>query len=106
MEQFEAGHYVNQGYYKSFQPNLINKQSQIDNMEVIQLLSQADRGSGRLDMYSKYILNIDLYIRVHVLKEATQSSRIEGTQTIVDEAILAKEDIPAGQARRLGRGAQ
>lgn len=94
MKKFKSGTYINQGYYRSFQPDLINKQMLIDNMEVIQLLSQADRELGRLDMYSKYIPNVDLYISMHVAKEATQSSRIEGTQTNIDDALLDKEDIP------------
>ena len=94
MKNFKSGHYISQGYYKSFQPEFINRQLHIDNMEVIQLLSQADRELGRLDMYSKYIPNIDLFISMHVLKEATQSSKIEGTQTNMDEALLDKEDIP------------
>jgi Fic family protein len=94
MKQFKSGQYINQGYYKSFQPTLINRQWTIENMEVLQLLSQADRELGRLDMYSKYIPNIDLFISMHVLKEATQSSKIEGTQTNMEEALLDKEDIP------------
>lgn len=94
MKQYKSGQYISQGYYKSFQPSLINKQLQIDNMEVLELLSQADRELGRLDMYSKYIPNIDLFIRMHVLKEATQSSKIEGTQTNIEEALLEKEDVP------------
>ena len=94
MKQFKAGQYVSQGYYKSFQPTLINQQWKIESMEVMQLLSQADRELGRLDMYSKYIPNIDLFISMHVLKEATQSSKIEGTQTNMEEALLDKEDIP------------
>jgi len=94
MKNYKSGKYINQGYYKSFQPTLINKQLYIDDMEVMQLLSQADRELGRLDMYSKYIPNIDLFISMHVVKEATQSSKIEGTQTNVDEALLHKEDIP------------
>ena len=81
MKKFKSGHYINQGYYKSFQPAFINKQLQVDSMEILQLLSQADRELGRLDMYSKYIPNVELFIRMHVLKEATQSSKIEGTQT-------------------------
>lgn len=94
MEKFKSGQYVSQGSYKSFQPELINRQLQIKNMEILQLLSQADRELGRLDMYSKYIPNIDLFIRMHVIKEATQSSKIEGTQTNMDEALLEKEDLP------------
>ena len=94
MKRFESGQYISQGYYKSFQPEFINRQLQIDNMEVLQLLSQADRELGRLDMYSKYIPNIELFISMHVLKEATQSSKIEGTQTNMDEALLEKEDLP------------
>lgn len=94
MKTFKAGTYINQGYYKSYQPEPINKQLLIDNMEVLQLLSKADRELGRLDMYSNYIPNVDLFISMHVAKEATQSSRIEGTQTNIDDALLDKEDIP------------
>ncbi|WP_423128350.1 Fic family protein [Gaoshiqia sp. Z1-71] len=94
MRQFKSGQYISQGYYKSFQPEFINRQLQVDNMEILQLLSQADRELGRLDMCSKYIPNIELFISMHVLKEATQSSKIEGTQTNIDEALLAKEDLP------------
>jgi Fic family protein len=94
MKHFISGKYISQGYYKSFQPELINRQWQIDSMEIMQLLSQADRELGRLDMYSKYIPDIDLFISMHVLKEATQSSKIEGTQTNMDEVLLAKEDLP------------
>jgi Fic family protein len=94
MKNFKAGTYVNQGYYRSFQPAQINRQWQLDNMEVIQLLSTADRDLGRLDMYSNYIPNINLFVSMHVLKEATQSSKIEGTQTNLEEALREKEDIP------------
>ncbi|MBN2275923.1 MAG: Fic family protein [Bacteroidales bacterium] len=94
MKHYISGKYTSQGYYKSFQPTFINRQLLIDNMKVLNLLSQADRELGRLDMFSKYIPNIDLFISMHVLKEATQSSKIEGTQTNIDEALLDKEDIP------------
>ncbi len=94
MKDFKAGTYVSHGYYKSFHPSQINRQWNLDNMEVIQLLSKADRDLGRLDMYSNYIPNIDLFISMHVLKEATQSSKIEGTQTNIEEALHEKEDVP------------
>lgn len=93
MKHFQAGRYVQQPHYKSFQPNPINRAWVVDDMALLQLLGQADRELGRLDMYSEYIPNIDLFIRMHVLKEATQSSRIEGTQTNMEEALLEKEDV-------------
>lgn len=93
MKNFKSGTYINQGSYKSFQPELISGKWVLDNMEVLSLLSQADRQLGRLDMYSEYIPNIDLFISMHVLKEATQSSKIEGTKTNIEEALLNREDI-------------
>lgn len=89
---FHSGETVSQGYYKAFIPNEINRNWAIDDMNVVKLLSQADRQLGRLDMYSEYV-NIDLYIAMHIAKEATQSSRIEGTQTHVEEVFLDKEDV-------------
>ncbi|NQW37496.1 MAG: Fic family protein [Flavobacteriales bacterium] len=93
MQQFKSGNYINQGYYKSFQPTLINKQWELNDMELLQLLSKADRYLGRLDMYSEHIPDIDLFISMHVLKEATQSSKIEGTHTNMEEALLDKENV-------------
>ncbi len=92
MQNFKAGTYINQGYYKSFQPTPINKNWQIEDMQVLQLLSRADRHLGRLDMYSEYV-NIELYIQMHIAKEAIQSSKIEGTQTNIEEAFLSKDEI-------------
>lgn len=92
MDNFISGTYINQGYYKSFNLNLINRNWQVNDMTVLQLLSKADRSLGRLDMYSEYV-NIDLFIRMHIAKEATQSSKIEGTQTNVEEVFFNKEEV-------------
>ena len=92
MKNFVSGKQISQGYYKSFQPNLIHKQWQIEDMEVLSLLSKADRQLGGLDMYSEYV-NIELFISMHIAKEATQSSKIEGTQTNMEEAFLNKDEI-------------
>jgi Uncharacterized conserved protein len=92
MKDFNAGTYKSQGGYKSFQPTFLNREWNIDDMQVISLLSKADRFLGRLDMYSEYV-DIDLFIQMHIAKEATQSSKIEGTQTKVEDAFLEKSDI-------------
>jgi Fic family protein len=92
MKSFKAGKEVSQGHYKSFQPNPINRDWQVEDMQLLNLLSKADRLLGRLDMYSEYV-NIELFIRMHIAKEATQSSKIEGTRTNMEEAFLDKKDV-------------
>ncbi len=94
MKNFKSGRFISQGYYKSFQPNIINRAWVVDDMEIMTLLSKADRMLGRLDMFSNHIPDIDLFISMHIMKEATQSTRIEGTQTNISEAVLSEEDVP------------
>ena len=97
MEKFKAGNYVSQGTFKSFIPEQINRDWRLDDMEIIELLSQADRQLGRLDMYSEYTPNIDLFISMHVIKEATKSSKIEGTKTNIEDALQEREEIAEEQ---------
>lgn len=97
MKNFKSGQYVNQGTYRSFIPEEINRNWMLDDMQVIELLSQADRQLGRLDMYSDYTPNIDLFISMHVVKEATKSSKIEGTKTNIEEALQDREEIAESQ---------
>jgi len=92
MKSFQSGNNISHGSYKSFEPNHINRSWLLDDMSIISLLSQADRQVGRLDMYSEYV-NIEMYIRLHIAKEATQSSKIEGTQTNIEDAFLERQEI-------------
>ncbi len=92
MKNFKSGKYVGQGTYKAFIPVRINRNWQIDRMDIISLLSRADRELGRLDMFSEYV-DIERYIRMHIAKEAIQSSKIEGTQTNMEEVFLQENEI-------------
>ena len=92
MKSFKSGNFINEGLYKSFHPSKLCGNWNLDNMEVITLLSKADRHLGRLDMYSEYV-DIEMFIQMHIAKEATQSSKIEGTQTNIEEAFFSKSDI-------------
>ncbi|MBO4691301.1 MAG: Fic family protein [Bacteroidales bacterium] len=94
MNLFKSGVFVNQGSFKSFVPSLINRAWTINDMNVLSLLSKADRMLGRLDMFSEYIPNIDLFISMHIAKEATLSSKIEGTQTNIQQAVMPEESVP------------
>jgi len=93
MQNFKSGKNISQGYYSSFQPEFINRVWELNNQKVSHLLSQADRQLGRLDMFSEYLPNVDLYISMHVIKEATQSSKIEGTKTNLEDALRDVEYI-------------
>ncbi len=92
MKHFRAGQYIQQGYYKAFQPTALCRTWAIDDLEMIKLLSEADRHLGRLDMFSEYV-NVNLFIQTHLAKEATQSTRIEGTQTSMEDAFIPEEDV-------------
>ncbi len=93
MKNFTAGKHITQDKYSSFQPDFINRSWKFDNLELLHQLSIADRNIGRLDMYSEYVPNINLFIQMHIVKEATQSSKIEGTQTNIEEALLSKKEL-------------
>ena len=58
MKKFKSVVYISQGGYKSFHPSLLCKDWVIDNMQVLSMLSNADRFLGRLDMYSEYVDNV------------------------------------------------
>ena len=94
MDKYSSGKYVSQGTYAAFVPTHINREWNISDSSLQTLLSKADRQLGRLDMYSEYIPNLDLFINMHILKEATKSSKIEGTQTNIEDALLDAENAP------------
>lgn len=50
MNNFQSGRYIDHGCYKSFSPSFINRVWEMDDMELIALLSEASHQLGRLDM--------------------------------------------------------
>lgn len=93
IEDFNSGEYRQEYKYKSFIPTTINREWVWIDPKINLLLSEADLMLGNLNAFSLYVPNIDVFIRMHVVKEATQSSRIEGTQTEIEEVILGDEYI-------------
>ena len=93
VAQFKSGVFIDQYQYKSFRPTYINRQFKIDDADIHVALEKASHLLGELNVYSKLISDIDFFIRMHVIREATDSSKIEGTKTQLDEALLEEKDI-------------
>jgi Fic family protein len=93
FETFKAGRWQQRYQYKSFEPIPINQEWTWEDPTTNTLLEQATRALGELNAFSLIVPDIDLFIEMHVVKEAQTSSRIEGTQTGIDEALMAEEHI-------------
>lgn len=93
LSSFKAGQKIQRFNYQSFEPNKVDISWKIDDPEISVLLSQADIKLGELNAYSQLIPDVDFFIKMHILKEGTQSSSIEGTQTNIDEAVQKEEFI-------------
>ncbi|OCX94817.1 MAG: cell filamentation protein Fic [Pseudomonas sp. CO183] len=93
VEQFRSGHWLQQYQYKSFSPTPINCEWQWLDPQLNTLLERASRALAELNALSLMVPDVDLFIRMHIAKEANTSSRIEGTQTQMDEALMRKEQV-------------
>ncbi|HHD57203.1 MAG TPA: Fic family protein, partial [Desulfobulbaceae bacterium] len=93
FEEFVSGSYKQQYQYKSFQPARINQVWSWDDPRINVLLERATRSLGELNAFTLIVPDVDLFIQMHIIKEANTSSRIEGTRTEMDEAVLEEEAI-------------
>ncbi|HOJ89862.1 MAG TPA: Fic family protein [Saprospiraceae bacterium] len=93
IKNFKAGNWVQRIEYKSFTPEKICLQWVLSDPNIQNLLSEADRLLGKLDAFSELIPDVDFFIKMHITKEATVSSKIEGTQTSFEEALIKVEEI-------------
>lgn len=92
MEAQRAGKYVKQlTGYSAFIPNPLPPVPALDlGGELQVLLSQADRAVGRLDGSIETVPHPDLIVYMYVRKEAVLSSQIEGTQSSLQDVLVAE----------------
>ncbi|MCX8515750.1 MAG: Fic family protein [Alphaproteobacteria bacterium] len=95
LENFVAGTWEKRDNYKSFEPKLINHGWTWNHSRINVLLERATRALASFDATINNINaeEVERYIRMHVLKEADASSRIEGTQTDIEDLLQPKESI-------------
>src|ERR1700743_1606805 len=93
VNAYKSGALIKQYGYKSFSPEPVNHQWVVSDAKMNSLLSEADRKLGELNAFSLLIPDVDFFIKMHITKEATQSSRIEGTQTSIEEALQEQQHI-------------
>jgi Fic family protein len=93
MENFRSGVFRQQYQYKSFSPTPVNQVWTWEEPKVNTLLEKATQALSGLNAFSLIVPNVDLFIRMHIIKEANTSSRIEGTQTEMDDAVMDADQI-------------
>lgn len=93
FEEFQSGIYRQQYQYKDFFPAKINHEWSWDDPRINVLLEKATKALGELNAFTLIIPDVDLFIFMHIMKEANTSSRIEGTKTEMDEIVLDENEI-------------
>jgi Fic family protein len=93
ISDYIAGAYEDRYEYRAFLPTVICHEWIIADPQLTTLLGEADRALGELNAFSQLIPDIDFFISMYVAKEATQSSRIEGTQTNIEDAFKDADDL-------------
>lgn len=94
QHRHRSGRTVRQsGSFSAYVPSPLPPDPPLElNPRLISLLSRADRAIGRLDGTAHIIPDHRLFIAMYVRKEAVESSRIEGTQSTLDDVLTYELD--------------
>ncbi|MCF8237750.1 MAG: Fic family protein [Saprospiraceae bacterium] len=94
LESYRSGQILKSpSGYAYFLPTKVNDQWIWEDQEINVSIEQAAIKLGELNAYSRLVPDLRLFIQLYVTKEAVISSRIEGTRTQMDEALMDVEDI-------------
>ncbi len=93
IKDFKAGIYQSGYEYKYFLPNKINQTYYWTDESINELLEKASYRIGELNSFSRFVPDTNMFIIMHIFKEAVVSSRIEGTRTQIEEALYSEKEI-------------
>lgn len=71
LKDFISGKHIKQIKYKSFSLEKINHEWIVSTPKVNKLLSEANRLIGEFNAFLQIIPDVDFFITMHILKEAT-----------------------------------
>jgi Fic family protein len=99
ISQFQAGKFqsIHAYDYQYFLPEPIDHSFEIDSGDLQVQLEKSTRLLGELNAMARMVPDIDLFIMSFINNEATLSSKIEGTQTELDDVFKAENDINVEQ---------
>ena len=93
IKDFKSGS-LKQGYkYQYFMPEKINHDFSWENPSINTLLEKASFHLGALNSFSSLVPDADMFIIMHIFKEAVISNRIEGTRTNIEEALNEQDNL-------------
>ncbi|HPJ44219.1 MAG TPA: Fic family protein [Spirochaetota bacterium] len=93
INDFISGTWQQGNKYKYFLPEKINHTFVWTDESINELLERASLKLGELNSFSRFIPDTDMFIIMHIFKEAVVSSRIEGTRINIEEALVEKKEI-------------
>ncbi len=93
IENFISGSWQKGEKYSYFLPEKINHTFVWTDESINELLEKASLKLGELNSFSRFVPDTDMFIIMHVFKEAVVSSRIEGTKTNIDEALIEEKEL-------------
>ncbi len=93
IKDFKAGKYGKGYQYEYFIPEKINHSFFWTDEYINELLEKASLKVGELNAFSRFIPDTGMFIIMHIFKEAVVSSRIEGTRTQIQEALIDEQEI-------------
>lgn len=93
ISSFKAGTWQRGNKYRYFLPEKINHTFVWTDETINELLEKASLKLGELNSFSRFVPDTGMFIMMHVFKEAVVSSRIEGTRTSIDEALIEEKEL-------------
>ena len=93
ISDYQAGRLEDRYEYQAFLPETVCHEWVSADAELTEILGRADRALGELNAFAQLVPDIEFFIQMYVAKEATQSSRIEGTQTNIEDAFKDVDDL-------------